>query len=74
MIKMGGGGRSLYFGTRWRGAFGTFVITRPTLSCSHWLDFVYTECCHDIIYMPAMRPFNDTTSFCQLLLKTKLRK
>ena len=22
---------------------------RPTLGCSHWWEFVYTECCHDII-------------------------
>ena len=35
------------FGTGWRGAF-TFMISRPTLSCSHWLDF-YTECFHDVL-------------------------
>ena len=33
-------------GTGWRGAFGTFMISRPILSCSHWLEFAYTECSH----------------------------
>ena len=37
------------FGTRWKRAFGTFMINRPTLSCRHWREFVYTECSHDII-------------------------
>ena len=23
----------------------TFMISRPTLSCSHWLEFVYTDRC-----------------------------
>ena len=40
---------------------GSFMITRPTLSCSHWLEFVCTECCHDIIYKPTMQMFNDAT-------------
>ena len=25
------------------------MISRPTLSCSHWWEFLYTECCHDVI-------------------------
>ena len=25
------------------------MINRPTLNCSHWWEFVYTYCCHDII-------------------------
>ena len=25
------------------------MISRPTLSCSHWREFVYTECHHDVI-------------------------
>ena len=28
---------------------GTLMISRPTLSCSHWWKFVCTECPHDII-------------------------
>ena len=36
-------------GTGWRGAFDTFMLSRPTLSCSHWLEILYTECSHDII-------------------------
>ena len=36
------------FGTGWRGTC-SFMINRPTLSCSHWLEFVYTECFHDVI-------------------------
>ena len=31
------------FGTMWRGAFGSFMISRPSLGCSHWLEFVYTQ-------------------------------
>ena len=38
------------------------MISRPTLSCSHWLEFVYTVCCHYVIYMPAMQTFNNATS------------
>ena len=35
--------------------FGSFMIIRPSLSCSHWLKFVHTECCHDIIlHMPVI--------------------
>ena len=44
------------------GAFGTFMTSRPLFCCSHWLEFVYTEYCHDIIYVPAMQMFNDKTS------------
>ena len=25
------------------------MISRPSLSCSHRLEFVYTECCHSVI-------------------------
>ena len=25
------------------------MTSRPTLNSSHWLKFVYTECCHDVI-------------------------
>ena len=32
---------------RW--AFGSFMTIKPTLSCSHWWEFVHTECCQDII-------------------------
>ena len=48
------------------------MISRPTLSRSHWLEywleFVYTECCHDVILdppgtCPAIARFNDTTEF-----------
>ena len=28
---------------------GTFMISRPTLSCSYWWKFVYTEYSRDII-------------------------
>ena len=38
MIEMGGGG-SWYLGTWWRGAFGTFMISRPTFLCHDLLDF-----------------------------------
>ena len=24
---------------------GTFMMSRPTLSCIHWWEFVHTECC-----------------------------
>ena len=27
----------------------TFMTKRSTLGCIHWLEFVYTECHHDII-------------------------
>ena len=60
MIVMGG---PIIFGTRWKGAFGTFMISRPTLSCSYWLEFVHTECFHDVIYVLVMLMFNDDTSF-----------
>ena len=36
MIEMGG---SWYLGTWWRGAFGTFMISRPTFLCHDWLEF-----------------------------------
>ena len=29
---------------------GPFMTRRPTSSCSHWWEFVYTECCHDVIF------------------------
>ena len=32
-----------------------FMISRPTLSCSDWLEFVYIECHHDIIYYDAIK-------------------
>ena len=31
------------FGTRWRGAFGSFMISRSSLGCSHWLEPFYTQ-------------------------------
>ena len=33
----------------WGICLGTFVISRPTLVCSHWSEFVHTECHHDVI-------------------------
>ena len=27
----------------------TFMISRPTLSCFQWWEFVYTNTCHDVI-------------------------
>ena len=31
------------------------MIIGPTLTSSHWLEFVYTECCHDVIlHVPAI--------------------
>ena len=41
-----GGGGSIGFEILF---LGTFVTSRPTLSCSHWWEFVQTECCHDAI-------------------------
>ena len=35
----------------WGTCLGTFMVSRPTLSCSHWWELVYTECCHGIILM-----------------------
>ena len=43
---------------------GSFMIIRPTLSCSLWLEFVYTEYCHDVIYV---QTFNDATSYLWLV-------
>ena len=42
---------------------GSFVIRKPTLSCSHWWEFVYTEswhhsawisCCQKVFFNPTM--------------------
>ena len=33
----------------WGICLGTFIISGPTLSCSHWSEFVHTECHHDVI-------------------------
>ena len=31
------------------------MIIRHTSSCSHWLKFIYTQCCHDVIlHVPAV--------------------
>ena len=30
-------------------SIGIFMTSGSTLSCSHWLGFVYTEGCHDVI-------------------------
>ena len=52
---------------------GTFVISRPILSCSHWWEFVYTECHHDVIMMlhcsngPACGDFSQRSIFKFLL-------
>ena len=35
------------------------MTSRPNLGCNHWLEFVYTECCQDVIlHVPA---FGSTT-------------
>ena len=31
--------------------FGNLTISRPTLSCCHWLKFIYTKCCHMFQYL-----------------------
>ena len=36
MIEKGG---SWYLGTWWSGAFGTFMISRPTILYCDWLEF-----------------------------------
>ena len=28
---------------------GTFMLSRPTLSCSDWWEFVCTKCHHDVV-------------------------
>ena len=53
------------------------MIIGPSLSCIHWLGFVYTECCHEVMFTQnAMTSFarasnwvNDTTSY--FLLQSK---
>ena len=43
-----------------------FYDKRPTLSSIHWLDFVYTRVCRDVIFphVPAVaQTLNDATSF-----------
>ena len=35
--------------TIWGTCLGTYMISRPTLGCSHWWEFVCTECHHDVI-------------------------
>ena len=43
---------------RWRACrvlaicLGIFMVSKPTLSCSHWLKFVYPEYSHDVILDP----------------------
>ena len=39
-------------------------MNRISLSCSLWLEFVYTEYCHDVIYV---QTFNDATSYLWLV-------
>ena len=36
-------GAHSFHGNCWWGAFGSFMISRPSLSSIHWLEFVYTE-------------------------------
>ena len=43
VIDFGGGGLWHLGNVPWH-----FMISRPILSCSHWWEFVYRECCHDI--------------------------
>ena len=31
------------FWTGWGRAFGTFMISRPTLGCTHWWECVYSS-------------------------------
>ena len=33
------------------------MISRPTLSCSHWREFVCTECRHDVIVWVSIATF-----------------
>ena len=66
VIEMGGGAYFL-------GQSGVehLALLRPTLSGSYWLDFVYKECCHDIIDVPAMQIFNDAKRNFLWLFKTE---
>ena len=41
-----GGGVSIVFGEY---VLALFMLSRPTKICSHWWEFVYTECHHDFI-------------------------
>ena len=45
------------------------MISRPSLGCSHWLEFVYTECYHGVIFVhaPAIaQTLNDATSLLSI--------
>ena len=50
------------------------MIIRPTLDCSHWWEFVYTECCHDVILCSCQQlpTFNDTTVIFSYLVKQNI--
>ena len=39
-------GGHIVFWEQGRGAFGSFMISRPRLSCIHWLEFVYRMLWH----------------------------
>ena len=57
LIIKGGGRAHSFLGKRWRSAFGSFMINRPSSSYSHWSEFFTRECCHDVIYVLAMWTF-----------------
>ena len=48
-----------------------FLISRPTSSCSHWWEFVCSECRHDVILHVSIAPFKRTMQhhiFCYFVL------
>ena len=40
------------------------MIIRPTLSCSHWLEFVCTECCHYVFLCECVSNCERSTTQC----------